>query len=350
MSELRSGTTTTPLNVLVVLPLNDAQRARLEAGAPTAHFSYVCPVSSAHGWGEAESLHKTQESADRQEHASPPATTEQVSAADVIVGNLEPRRLVEARQLRLLQLNSAGFDDYLAAGTLPESVLLASASGAYGQAVSEHLLAMVLCLMKRLSAYRDDQRAHIWSDHGPVSSLEGARVLVLGTGDIGSHFARLASALGAHVTGARRHAGEPPEGFEALVTMAELRGSLGEANVVVSFLPSTPTTRGLVNADFFAAMRPGAFFANGGRGDLVISADLIAALKSGRLAGAALDVTSPEPLPPDHPLWDAPGVLITPHVSGGFHLPVVLNRIVDIAAENLRRLEANEPLCNLVAH
>ena len=308
------------LNVLVLLPLNESQRRRLETGAPEAAYTYT---------------------------TSDAATTEQLSQAEVIVGNLAPERLGEAARLRLLQLNSAGFDRYVG-GVMPAGAQLASASGAYGQAVSEHVFAMVLAMMKNLPAYRDDQLRHAWEDHGSVTTLRDARVLVMGTGDIGGHFARLCSAVGAHVIGVRRHVGAVPEGFEAVRTMAELPELLGQADLVASFLPSTPETRGLVDAAFFAAMRPGAYFANGGRGDLVVTDDLVRALEDGMLAGAALDVTSPEPLPAESPLWDAPGALITPHVSGGFHLPQVLDNIAGIAAENLRRLQAGEQPLNLV--
>lgn len=309
------------MNVLVLLPVDDAQRARLEAAAPGARFSYA---------------------------TTPDAPADAVAGADVIVGNLPPERLGEAARLRLLQLNSAGYDNYVAAGTLPDGAMLASASGAYGQAVSEHMLAMLLSLMKRLPAYRDDQRAHRWADEGVVTSLRDARVLVLGTGDIGTHFASLCAALGARATGVRRSArpAEPP--FEAVSPMAGLPELLPQADVVASFLPSTPETRGLADARFFSAMRRGSYFVNGGRGDLVVTDDLVAALEAGHLAGAALDVTDPEPLPAGHPLWDAPGALVTPHVSGWYHLPVTLDNIVGIAAENLGRLARGERPRNLV--
>lgn len=309
------------MNVLVLLPVSAAQRARLENAAPGATFAYATAAD---------------------------ATDEQVAAAEVIVGNLPPARLACARGLRLLQLNSAGYDDYLAAGTLPAGAMLASASGAYGQAVSEHMLAMLLSMMKRLPAYRDAQRAHEWVDLGSVTSLSGARVLVLGAGDIGTHFARLCAALGARVTGVRRRPSEPHAPFSAMGTFDELPELLPQADVVASVLPSAPGTRRLADATFFSVMRPGAFFVNAGRGDLVVAEDLVAALESGHLAGAALDVTDPEPLPADHPLWDAPGALMTPHVSGWYHLPVTLDNIVGIAAENLARLERGEKPRNLV--
>lgn len=130
--------------------------------------------------------------------------------------------------------------------------------------------------------------------------------------------------------------------------MDALYDELADADVVASFLPSDPSTRGLADERFFSSMSAGSFFANGGRGDLVIADDLIDALSRGHLAGAALDVTSPEPLPADHPLWDAPNALITPHISGNFHLPVVLDNIAAIAAENLAHLTAGEPLRNRV--
>lgn len=309
------------MNVLVLLPVQARHRALLEGAVPGARLTYESAQS---------------------------VTDEQIETAEVIVGNLDPKRLPHARNLRLLQLNSAGYDNYVAAGTLPAQASLACATGAYGQAVSEHMLAMVLSMMKRLPAYRDAQRAHAWTDEGEVTTLRGARVLVLGAGDIGTHFATLAAALGAHVRGVRRSVRDPRPPFEAVVSMDELFSELAEADVVVSFLPSTPETRGLANGRFFSGMRRGAYFANGGRGDLVVTEDLIAALESGQLAGAALDVTDPEPLPADHPLWDAPGALVTPHVAGWYHLPVTLDNIVDIAAENLRRLAAGETPRNLV--
>lgn len=316
-------------NVLVILPLNDAQRARLEAGAPSAHYTYVAAKPGAM-LGE--------------------PSAEQVAGADVIVGNVDPKLLAGAGALRLLQLNSAGYDNYLAAGTVPASAALACATGAYGQAVSEHLFAMLLAMFKRLPGYHELQHSHEWGDLGPVCTLAGANVLVLGTGDIGSHFARLCAAMGARVTGANRHGGEAPAGFERMVTMDELPQALGQADVVASFVPSTAETRGLADARFFSAMREGSYFVNGGRGDLVVDRDLVAALEGRHLASAALDVTAPEPLPTDHPYWDAPNLLLTPHVSGGFHLPVVLDNIAGIAAENLAHLTASEPIRNEVRH
>lgn len=307
------------MNILVLPPFNEAQRAVIEAAATGASFTYA---------------------------SSAEATDEAIATADVIVGNLPPARLALARNLRLLQLNSAGHDAYAAPGTIPAGAALANAVGAYGQAVSEHVFAMVLMLMKHLDGYRDDQRARRWTDRGPVTTMAGAQVLVLGAGDIGQHFAQLAHAHGAHVRGVRQRLGAVPDGFESIHTMNELPELLPKADVIAAFLPSSPATRGLVDAEFLARCKPSAYFANGGRGDLVVQTDLIDALERGVIAGAALDVTTPEPLPADDPLWSAPNLLITPHVAGQFHLYTVLDNVVRIAAENLRRLQAGEPLVN----
>ena len=309
------------MNILVLPPFNEAQRAVIEAAATGASFTYA---------------------------SSAEVTDEAIAAADVIVGNLPPARLALARNLRLLQLNSAGHDAYAAPGTIPAGAALANAVGAYGQAVSEHVFAMVLMLMKHLDGYRDDQRARRWTDRGPVTTMAGAQVLVLGAGDIGQHFAQLAHAHGAHVQGVRRHLGAVPGGFESIHAMDELPELLPKADVIAAFLPSSPATRDLVDAEFLARCKPTAYFANGGRGDLVVQADLIDALERGVIAGAALDVTTPEPLPADDPLWSAPNLLITPHVAGQFHLYTVLDNVARISAENLRRLQTGEPLVNEV--
>ncbi len=325
------------MNVLVLLPVTEAHQRLLEASAPGATFTYAAP--------EAE--------VGRQMGCAlgvAAATDEQVAAADVIIGNLPAARVPKAASLRLLQLNSAGYDDYIAAGTVPSEVALCCATGAYGQAVSEHLFAMLLAQIKRLPGYLDLQRSHDWGDLGPVTTLSGARVLVLGAGDIGTRFAELCRAMGARVEGVRRNPVACPAAFDAMHSMDELLDVLPGMDVVASFLPSTEKTRGLAGVEFFAACRDGAFFVNGGRGDLVDQGALLAALESGKLAGAAIDVCSPEPLPADSPLWDAPNLLLTPHVSGQFHLSQTLDNIVSIAAENLRHLQAAEPLRNAVEH
>ena len=214
-------------------------------------------------------------------------------------------------------------------------------------------------LMKKLHLYRDHQRDCSWQDEGPVVTLRGARVLVVGAGDLGLHFAQLCHALGASCVGVRRNAAasDSPAYREAFSSMhatrdlrADLPALLPAADVVACFLPSTPQTRNLADASFFQAMRPGSYFVNAGRGDLVDQDALCDALESGHLAGATIDVTSPEPLPADSRLWIQKNALVTPHVAGFWHLPVTRENVRDLALENLRRYARGEELRNVVEH
>ncbi|MDO5107337.1 MAG: D-2-hydroxyacid dehydrogenase, partial [Coriobacteriaceae bacterium] len=222
--------------------------------------------------------------------------------ASVIIGNVPARTLHGSQKLAWLQTSSAGYDHYLAEGLLDPSTTLTNATGAYGRAVSEHMIASLLCLMKKLQLYRDSQRASRWKDEGPVTSLVGAKVLVMGAGDIGTAFAQLVTALGARAWGVRRHVEERRDPFERMIALDDVRCGLGDVDVVACVLPSSPETRGFCDAAFFSAMKEGSFFVNAGRGDLVDQDALAEALACGHLAGAALDVTSPEPLPVAHPL------------------------------------------------
>ena len=271
-----------------------------------------------------------------------------VADASVIIGNVPARTLHGPEGLLWLQTSSAGYDHYLKPGMLADATRLTCAAGTYGQAVSEHMFAQLLCLMKKLHLYRDNQSQARWHDEGTVTTLSEANVLVIGAGDIGTHFASLCAAMGAHVCGMRRTAVAAKAPYERMATMEELFAELPKADVVACVLPSAPTTQGLADARFFEAMREGSYFVNAGRGDLVVSDDLLAALQSGHLAGAALEVTNPEPLPADHPLWAEKNALITPHISGFWHLPAQTRRTVAFCLENLKAFIAGKPLANEV--
>lgn len=259
-----------------------------------------------------------------------------------------PRRsqLAKMSALRWLQTASAGVDAYLVPGLLPADAMVTSAVGAYGQTVSEHLFAMLLALQKRLPAYRDQQRQAVWADCGAVKSLAGARVLIAGTGDIGSAFARLAKGMGAYTVGLRRDPSKPADGVDEMHPLADLDALLPTADVVALLLPQTTETDGLMTEARLRAMKPGAILLNGGRGPAVDCAALARVLADGHLWGAGLDVTAPEPLPTDHPLWRADRALITPHVAGGYHLEATCRRIAAIALDNLQRYQAGETLKN----
>ena len=274
-------------------------------------------------------------------------TKEKAAEYDFIFGNISPDWLPDLPRLKWLQLNSAGSDKYAAAAGRP-GLHITNASGAYGLAISEHMLGMVLMRMKHLDFYHDRQHEHAWKDGGHVTSIFGSHTLVLGLGDIGQSFALRMHALGSEVHGIRRRPGACPEGVSVVLGMDALEKELAWADIIALSLPESPATRQLINAERLALMKPTAILVNVGRGSAIDSLALARALEEGRLGGACLDVTDPEPLPAEHPLWDAPGALITPHVSGQYHLPETLVRIVSLTADNLKRFLAGQPLRNEV--
>ena len=267
---------------------------------------------------------------------------------DILLGNQPPAKVATMPNLKWVQLNSAGADRYCKPGILPESVQLTNATGAYGLALSEHLLALLLAMMKKLYKYYDNQKDHDWHDEGTVTTLKDATVVIVGFGDIGRYFGRIVKALGAHVIGIRRREGAIPPEADEMGHLDKLDEYLSRADIVVSALPGTPATEGLYTAEKFAAMKQGAFFLNVGRGTAVDQKALADALKSGHLAGAAVDVANPEPLPKDDPLWDAPNMYITPHISGEWHLPNTWDKVIEISTRNLKKFFAGEPLDNIV--
>lgn len=308
-----------PLIITIALPLTETQRARLQAAAPGAELRFCLPDE---------------------------VTEVQVRDAEILIGKIPPDLCQKALRVKWYQANAAGPDAYLKPGVFAPGVVVTSAVGAYGLAVGEHCFAMTLTLLKRLPGYRDAQRTHAWRSLGQVGTLWNAKVLVIGLGDIGGTYARLCRGCGSHVTGLRRHPGEVPDYLDALLPMERLDELLPDADVVALFLPGGEATHRLLSRGRIARMKPGALVINGGRGTVLDTDALCKALHSGALGGAGLDVTDPEPLPPQHPLWDEPTALITPHVAGNFHLPETLDRIVNIAADNLRRYQVGEPLRN----
>lgn len=264
------------------------------------------------------------------------ASEEQVQWADVIIGNVPAEYIKASAHLELLQLFSAGTDPYIVPDVLSEKTVLANATGAYGKAVSEHAFALTLMLQKKLHLYRDNQNLSRWKDEGPVTSVSDSTVVVVALGDIGRHYARLVHNMGAHVIGVKRRAGDCPDCVDELYLNEDLDRAIARADIIASFLPGTGGTWHLYNADRFAIMKPNAIFINCGRGSAVDSEALYCALSCGKIAAAGVDVAETEPLPPDSKLWKLENLVITPHISGNFHLPDILERVVDIACTNLR--------------
>ena len=277
-----------------------------------------------------------------------PVTQEDVDWAQVILGNVPAAMLHGSPALEWLQTNSAGVEAYIQPGVLAGDTLLTNATGAYGLAIAEHMLGMLLELFKKLELYRDAQKSGAWQSQGAVKAVYGSTVLVLGMGDIGGEFAARCKALGAKVIGVRRSPRPCPEYADEVHLLEDLDSLLPQADVVAITLPGTDATRGLMSRERLAKMKEGAVLLNVGRGFIVDTEALCDALERGHLSGAGVDVTDPEPLPPTHRLWNIPTAVVTPHISGFYHLRETHERIVGIFLENLRHFQAGEPLRNLV--
>lgn len=262
-------------------------------------------------------------------------TEAELREATVVIGNLKPTDLKKAPKVKWVQLNSAGTDGYLEEGVLPKGTVVTNATGAYGLAISEYMLGITLSIMKKFPLYHDQQKQALWQSQGKVTSVYGSTVLVVGMGDIGSEYALRMKTLGSYVIGIRRTPGEKPDFADEVYTLDRLEECLSRADVVAASLPGTAQTYHLFDEKRFEKMKDGAIFINVGRGGAVESKALAKALKTGKLMGAGIDVAETEPLPPDSELWEIPNLLITPHVSGGYHLPETLERIIRISLDNL---------------
>lgn len=276
------------------------------------------------------------------------ATAEQYAQATVILGWPRPEDLAQCANLRWFQSMWAGTDEYTTPGILPDGVTLTSSSGSNSQSVAEHMLACLLALCRKLPQCRDSQLKHIWQDVSKVKTIDGAAILVLGAGHVGSDFALRCKALGAHTIGVKRNVSRSAAGFDELFTMDALDSLIPRADVVALTLPHSAATAGLMSRERLSAMKQDSILLSAGRGSVLDQDGLCAVLKSGLLWGAALDVTDPEPLPPEHPLWDAPNLLLTPHVAGGMRLELSRKNCVQMALDNLKRYLAGEPLFNVV--
>ena len=265
----------------------------------------------------------------------------------VILGNPKSDFIRLCPRLKWLQLQSAGTNTYVS-GELKETVLLTCATGCYGLAVSEHMVALTFELLKKLHLYRDEQSKGLWKDRGEVKSIQGAVVVTVGIGDIGSNYARRMKALGSYVIGVDVAARVKPDYLDEFLLLGQLEGALGRADVVALAVPGTKDTVGLIGRSQLAKMKKDAVIINGCRGTVIDTEALTGALNSGAIGGAGLEVTEPEPLPPGHPLWKMENVIITPHVAGGRHLAQTTRNIMNLCVENARRFVQGQPLESLV--
>jgi phosphoglycerate dehydrogenase-like enzyme len=270
-----------------------------------------------------------------------------IADADAAYGMVTPELLPLAKNLKWIMAPGAGLGPEYYYPALAESdIVITNPRAIQSDHLSAHAMAFLLAFARRFDRYLPRMTERSWRQDERMIGLDGKTVTIVGVGGAGAALARLCAAFGMRVIGVDPRVSVAPEHVDELVTPDALASRLGEADFVVLTVPQTPETTDFFDAAKFAAMKRGAYFINIGRGRTVVTDDLVAALKSGQVAGAGLDVAVPEPLPPDHPLWTLPGVLITPHVA-------VLGapnqqRREEILLENVRRFAAGEPLLNVV--
>ncbi len=271
--------------------------------------------------------------------------------ADASLGFCSAELLAAGPDIRWIQSYSAGVERCVAVPALRErGILLTNMQRVAGPVMAEHVMAFMLAHARGLQFYIPERMAARWTRELPpparMLTLEGKTVLVVGLGGIGVEVAKRAHVLGMRVIATRASGREGPDFVSYVGLPDELLKLAAEADFVVNTAPLTPTTSGLFDAKFFAAVKPGAFFVNVGRGQSVVQSELVAALRSGRLGGAGLDVTDPEPLPADSPLWQMQNVIITPHVSAQSDVGDEARFAIGI--ENLRRYVAGEKMLSVV--
>ncbi|AXH96540.1 D-2-hydroxyacid dehydrogenase [Ornithinimicrobium avium] len=250
-----------------------------------------------------------------------------------------------ADRLRWIHVAAAGVDTLLFDGLRDSGVVVTNARGTFDRPIAEYVLGAVLAHAKLVHESHDLQRRREWR-HRETRTVRGARAMVVGTGGIGRETARLLRAVGMEVSGAGSRARDGDPDFGRVVASTELADHVGEVDYLVNAVPLTPATHGLVDARVLAALPERAHLVNVGRGPTVVEDDLLAALHAGSLDGATLDVFATEPLPQDSPLWDAPGLVVSPHMSGdvvGWR-DALARQFVD----NAHRWLAGEPLANVV--
>ncbi len=267
-----------------------------------------------------------------------------IETADAAYGTVPPELFARAKRLRWICASRAGLGGAWFHDALVRSdVVVTGMHGSYNEHLSAHAVAFLLCFARRFEHYLPQKR---WQRGPGMIDLPTQTVLIVGVGGAGSAASKLCAAFGMRVLGVDPLVSQAPSGMAELVGPDRLEERLGEADFVIVTTPETPDTLGMFNTRWFSRMKRGAYFINIARGKCVVTEDLVAALRSGWIAGAGLDVADPEPLPQDSPLWGMPNVLITPHVA-------ILGtpyraKWEAILLENCRRFAAGEGLLNVV--
>lgn len=280
---------------------------------------------------------------------TPEAAMEAIEDADAAYGTITPDLLRRARRLRWIQAPAAAPPvGYYYHELIDSDVVVTNQREIYNDHIGAHIMAFVLAFARGLQRYIPHQLGRQWRPDGvePIVYLPEATALIIGVGGIGSEAARLCAAFGMTVLGLDARRAEAPPSVKELFRPDTLHAQLPQADFVIMTVPETPQTRGMMAAREFRLMKPSAYLINIGRGGCVVLDDLVEALRQGEIAGAGLDVFEIEPLPPQHPLWTMPGVLLTPHVAGVG--PYLQERRTELLLDNCRRFNEGLPLRNVV--
>ncbi|HIS20743.1 MAG TPA: D-2-hydroxyacid dehydrogenase [Candidatus Spyradocola merdavium] len=268
---------------------------------------------------------------------------EVLARAEVLMNYGDKSQIAPAKNVRYIHTISAGIDGYIDevdrchGSALP----VTNGAGVYSDAVGEHVIALLLAVVHGIVPSVRNMAEKQWPAIPMLGNVNGKTIAVLGTGDIGNNAARICAAMGARVLGFKLHACEPFPPYSEIYTGDDgLDALLPQADAVLVCLPGSPFTKDMLDARRIGLMKAGSVLVNIGRGSIVNTEALMEALRSGHIAAAGLDVTDPEPLPPDHPLWDCPNVLITPHISG---LGASKQKHAEWFAENLRAYLESRP-------
>jgi phosphoglycerate dehydrogenase-like enzyme len=239
-----------------------------------------------------------------------------LEAAHILIGEPKNDEFSLCRNLKFMQSPSSGVNYYVDGSCFPEGAILCSSTGCYGNIIAEHMLAMTLSLCRRLPEYQVQQKDHLWQKLYYDKQLEDCTVLILGAGDIGTTLAKWLRPMVKKIIGIRRNVGAFPDCYDEMRTTAQLDDHIGSADIILCALPHTAETAGLLNRERLSKIKADAVLVNGGRGSLIDQEALCDLLDAGHFYGVGLEVTNPEPLPSDHPLWNKPRCIITPPTSG----------------------------------
>jgi phosphoglycerate dehydrogenase-like enzyme len=284
----------------------------------------------------------------------PERFAERLPGADAVLiwptFRLLPQVLEKGTRLRWVQSIPAGVNQILTPELVAaEHITITSTKGPMGPLMAEHIVLLMLALARDLPGFLKDQAERRWrylKDERPMVQMYGKTIAILGIGTVGGNLARICRVgFGMQVLGMTRMHRDNPH-VNRYFTRQEIHSVLVEADIVAVCLPLTPATKGIIEADVLAAMKPTAYLINVARGDLIDEEALVQALRAGHIAGAGLDTTVVEPLPENSPLWTLPNVIITPHVAPARDR--LNEHLVDFWVENIQRFAENKPLCGLV--